>query len=231
MQPIKVVKQPRISLNKLGEYLHANPARRKKIVEDAKYPVNFIRTRYSYARTVIQEYFSSNFDENILDEGIDNLINKRVESEFEENDRDCSIEALEAVSFIDMTELIDTTKLSISIYRGENRMLNISGVDVSVKPNLIIRGKYRGSKVVGAIKIHISKNHRLNNQSAADIANILRNFLEENVVEEDEKVEPKFCISMDVFDKSFEPAPKAFKRRIKYAVSACEEIALWWNKI
>lgn len=45
--------KPRLSVNKLAEYLEASSTRRKKIVFDAKYPEKFIVTRYKEAREAI----------------------------------------------------------------------------------------------------------------------------------------------------------------------------------
>ena len=47
--------EPRISVNKLAEYMEANSIRRKKIVYDAKYPQKFIVTRYKESKDTIKQ--------------------------------------------------------------------------------------------------------------------------------------------------------------------------------
>lgn len=47
---------PRISINKLGEYMTATPARRRQIVRDQKNPPAFKAARYKPARETIVSY-------------------------------------------------------------------------------------------------------------------------------------------------------------------------------
>ena len=47
--------KPKISLNKLGEYLDATPSRRKKIIQDQQDPRPVITIRYQDARENITE--------------------------------------------------------------------------------------------------------------------------------------------------------------------------------
>lgn len=219
---------PRISLNKLGEYLQANPKRRKKIVSDAKNPKPFIVTRYADAREAIKRYFTTNFDEEILNSSIEAHEAKSTSSEFQEQDQALSIELLELMLDLDLPDFSD---FSVCVYTGANPKLNISGVDVSVNPDLIIRGNYRGQKVVGAIKLNISKSNQLDEEGAKNVATLLKEFTENHVAADQEKVHLPFCISVDTFGKSIGTAPKSFKRRMTHISSACEEISLWWDTV
>ena len=81
----------RISVNKLGEYLEANPSRRKKIVFDQKNPVAFKTTRYSRAKDIAIEYFENEFNDEIIVRGIDELENAISKTDFQENDLENSI--------------------------------------------------------------------------------------------------------------------------------------------
>jgi len=51
--------KPKISLNKLGEYLDATPSRRKRIIQDQQNPQAFKAVRYQDARECITEYISN----------------------------------------------------------------------------------------------------------------------------------------------------------------------------
>ena len=68
--------KPQISLNKLAEYLDANPTRRKRIVKDAKDPQPFIVTRYNEARNGIIEYINSGCDVQKIEDVISSLKDK-----------------------------------------------------------------------------------------------------------------------------------------------------------
>ncbi|GJM35405.1 MAG: hypothetical protein DHS20C18_44060 [Saprospiraceae bacterium] len=220
--------KPRISINKLGEYLQANPLRRKKIVSDAKNPQPYVVTRYADAREAIKDYFTKGFDTEILNSSIENHERKTISSDFQEQDQALSIELLEKVLDIGLPDFSDFT---VSRYEGPNPKLNISGVDVSVNPDLIIRGTHRGQKVVGAIKLHISKGNQLDKEGAMNVATLLKEFVEGHVAEDDEKVHLSLCNSVDTFGQSMESAPKSFKRRMTHISSACEEIVLWWYQV
>ena len=218
----------RISLNKLGEYLQANPGRRKRIVGDAKNPQRFIVTRYADAKDAIKLYFTSGYDVDVLNESIENHEGKETTSEFQEQDQMLSIELLEIMLDLDLPDLID---FEVAAYDGANPKLNISEVEVSVNPDLIIRGNRKGQDVVGAIKVHVSKSNQLGEEGAKNIATVLKKFVEDHVAKDNERVAFDLCVSVDTFGKSFETAPRSFKRRMTYIEAACEEIALWWNKL
>jgi hypothetical protein len=219
---------PKISLNKLGEYLEANPGRRRRIVFDAKNPAGFIVTRYRDAKTAVKEYFISKFDTNIIHKSIDDHELKSIETDFQEQDRNLSIELLKAVLG---TVPPDLSEYTITSYNGINPKLSISDVNVSVYPDLIIRGSYKGKDVVGAIKIQTSKTNSLGEEGGLTVTTLLREFVENNVANENEKAELSLCISYDIFAQFSCSAPKAYKRRMKQIESACEEIALWWEKV
>lgn len=50
-------RSPKISANKLGEYINSAPHRRKEIVKNQKYPKGFIVTRYNDAKSTIIDFF------------------------------------------------------------------------------------------------------------------------------------------------------------------------------
>jgi len=50
-------KKPKVSANKLGEYMSASPSRRNEIVKNQKYPKGYVVTRYNDARRAIIDYF------------------------------------------------------------------------------------------------------------------------------------------------------------------------------
>lgn len=218
----------RISLNKLGEYLQVNPKRRKTIVTDAKDPKVFIVKRYEAARKVARNYIVSGGDSNILQKGIENLEDKEPTSPLQEQDKLLSIESLRQLIKL---KLPDLSNFTIKSFNEKNAYLEISGVDVSINPDLIIRGELKGQKVVGAIKIHISKGNQLNKEAAKNVATLLREFVEKKVAKPHEKVYLPLCLSVDVFGNVIESASKSYKQRMSNIDYACEEIALWWDNV
>ena len=219
---------PKISINKLGEYLEANPSRRRRIVFDQKNPVAFITTRYNKAREIAVEYFSSNFDEEIILGGIEDIDRDKNSTDFQANDNQKSMEYLERLLDIDLPNF---DNLTISKYIGDNPKVNLNGLEVSVNPDLIVRGILRGKKVVGAIKLHISQSNSLNDESAKNVATILHLFVEQFIAEDDELADIRLCYSIDIFSETIESAPRSFFRRRNYISDACLEIIMWWNNL
>ena len=82
--------KPKISVNKLGEYLQTNPQRRKTIIYDMNYPKSYKVARYIEAKEAIKNYFISNFDEEVLNASIYAHEAKKPESEFQEQDKQLS---------------------------------------------------------------------------------------------------------------------------------------------
>jgi len=221
---IKTRKEPRFSVNKLGEYLTAKPSRRKKIIEDQKYPKPFPGTvGYKEAREAIIKYIISDYNEGIILDAIKE-IKKSVR--LKENEIENSITVMESVLG---ASLPDLSKVKKSRYRGRKEYLNIEGVDISVYPDVILR---KGGKV-GCINLHIIKTerYRLNKEASKHITTVQNKFLENYVVKTGEVVNPLLCISMDCFGNSHEIGTKSFSTRLSNIHTACEEIVLWWESL
>jgi hypothetical protein len=54
---------PRISINKLGEYMVSKAARRQRILRDAKYPPDYITTYYREAQESITQFIGGNMED------------------------------------------------------------------------------------------------------------------------------------------------------------------------
>ncbi len=221
---IKVNKEPRFSVNKLGEYLTAKPARRKKIIYDKQYPKPFQGTvGYKEAREAIIKYISKDYDESIILDAIETIKKSTV---LKDNEIENSITALKTILKADLPDL---SKVKKTRYKATKEYLNIEGVDISVYPNLILR---KGDKV-GCINLHIIKteSNRLSKEASKHVTTVQHKFLETYVCKDGETVNPLMCISIDCFGNSHEIGTKAFSRRLSNIQTACEEIVLWWDSL
>lgn len=224
----KPAKNPRISVNKLAEYLSSNPTRRKKIIYDAKYPSNFIVTRYADARDFIKSYLQSGQDEDLVMSAIEDLEKRKPKTDFQEQDIALSIESLSLLLETDTSVL---EGCEVSSFEGKNELVNIAGVDISVNPDLIIIKKVNGVPNVGAIKLHLSKSNFLSIESQKVVAVMLHDYTNKYLVGEGEVAKIKLSMSIDVFQQTIECSPSGFKLRMKNIEAACEEIALWWGTL
>lgn len=220
-------KNPRISVNKLAEYLDANSTRRRKIVFDAKYPSSFVTTRYKDAREIMKEFLLNHRNEDIVMAGIDTLTGKTPETDFQANDQQLSIDALEKMLETDLS-VLDGCELSW--YEEPNPLIAIGGVEISVNPDVKIYKNISGINNVGALKLHIIKDS-LSEESQNIVGVMLQDFSIKYFKDNDTVVNPKLCISFDVFGKKLQCCPTGYKLRMNRIEAACEEIALWWDKL
>jgi len=224
----KTRKTPRISANKLAEYLTANSIRRKQIVKDAKYPAAFMVTRYKEARDIIRDFAANKYTLADVDAFIEDFKAKPTSSEFQENDRISSINALEKLKKIDLSLL---SGLKLEPNDNYDDVLKIAGVEVSVFPDIFITQVKGGKTTVGALKIHITKDNALNEESQIIVGVLLYVYSEKFLSAVGSIASTKLCFSLDVFKERLQCCPPGYKNRFNRIEAACEEIALWWDTL
>lgn len=216
---------PRISLNKLGEYLDSTPSRRRQIVKDQQDPEPFLAARYNDARREIIDFLEGGMeDDSALLGAASSLRLDASGSEFARQDRHASADAME--NFVDVVEQLILEGLSVEgTDKAMSAGMDIAGVDVSIRPDAMLRDESTG-EVKGAIKLHFSRTAPLSEKSREYVATVLRVYMTESG---QISVDPKKCYVVDVPTKKTSCAPKAFKRKMKDVEAACEEIAARWN--
>jgi len=223
----KVNKEPRISVNKLGEYLTSNnPSRRRKILEEQKYPnKGFGGTRYKEAREAIIKFIINGYDESYIADAQKIIKAKLAVSEYEKSDKSSSLEVLEAIL---SSNLPDFKGAKLSRYKGKNPKVIISNVAISIKPDITVKYK----KKIGSIKVHIIKSNKLNSEGQKYVATLLHQFSEKNLVNTNyPKADTKLSVSIECFGKTHEVAPKAVSRRNSKIEDACKEIDSLWASL
>jgi hypothetical protein len=222
--------KPNISVNKLGEFLTASAKRQRRILQQLKYPKasRYGATAYQETREAIKRYFLNDFNFKTIEDVIDDLENKIASSDWNQDMIDSSIEALELIADSDHSSLSD---FIFEPYNGSNPRMNIEGVEVSVYPDLVIRSKGKGNNFVGALKIHITKNFKLDIEGSKYIAAIIYAFVEKDIMGKSETVKQKLCVSYDVFSDTFVECPVSVKRRWEDIEAGCKNIVAIWDTI
>lgn len=226
----KVESNPKMTVNKLGEYLVASPRRQRRILEQLKYPDEnrFGAVAHSEAREAIKAYFVSGFDPKIILDCISLLKGKDPVNDYQEAMINSSVEGLELVL---ESEEIDKG-LTYLPYEGPNPKLNLHGVEISVYPDLIVENTIRGTEFVGALKLHLSKNSSNTEEGDKYIAAILHMFGTEhlNSLGKD-STRPSLYLSYDIFADTFTECPKSISRRMEDINAGCLNIVAIWNSI
>lgn len=222
---------PRISVNKVGEYMSAGPARRRAIIKAQKRPRTFIAARYTQAEDAIKNFFSNALDESILFQAIIDLDNSKPDTEWKETNKELCIDAIEG--FIELLDELDVNFENMKLIPGDPYppKLIVSDVEISVRPDIrIIETRKDGSISHGAIKLYFPKTFPLNKDSGQFVATIVRCYLEE-VYADSDPVNNKLCMVFDVNSQQIFHAPRSYKRRMNDVEAACEEISRGWSFI
>jgi hypothetical protein len=224
-----VDREPRISVNKLAELLvTSNPVRRRKIVQDQKYPNTSVVTRYRQAYEPICEYLSKGRDPALINDAVARLRNDRAGSEWAIDDRWNTADALER--FLEIADLLPNED-GEQYQAGDPQppRLAVAGVDISVRPDFLISFTRRGKKYKGAIKLHFVKNpdSALTRAGSEYVAALMVRWLE--VYGPDGAIpDPAHCLCIDVFRGAVTPASRSSTRRMTEVTAACEDIAARW---
>jgi hypothetical protein len=218
---------PRISLNKLGEYMTATASRRRRIIRDQKYPPEVQTARYTEAHEPIAKFLLGGAsDTSIISSALTRLEQQKPKSEWDETRIECCIAALESILKIRDFSFLD----GMSAVRGrtDTPKMVIEKVVVSVRPEILLQGCDKGGNaVVGAVKLSIGKTASLTDEAGSYIGAVLQEYVDGNFAN-GAKVPHRKCIILDVFNRKIHTAPANFIRRRKEISDACAEIATMW---
>ena len=132
----KINKSPRISVNKLGEYITSRATRQTKILRDQKFPPEYMTTYYREAEESISQFIATELqDFGIIERKISIL--EQIPSDNVYNNRRLSgnIEAIEC--FMNVMDKVDLGGASPTL-GPQTAMLTVSNVNVSVRPEIIL---------------------------------------------------------------------------------------------
>lgn len=222
---------PRISVNKLGEYLVTPSAtRRRRILLDQKAPSKVVVPCYRLADEPLVEFFGGGGTAAPVDRAVVRLRSDLSGSDWAIKDRKNTAHALEAVLRLAPRLPFE----GVSYVRGPDSppLLHIKGVNVSVAPNLLLRFEHRGVPCVGALKFHFTKSDdsALEQEGAEYVATLLHHWLTQHGPH-GLKPMPSHCYSVDVFRGAVVCAPTATARRMSNITAACEEIVSRWEQL
>ncbi|NBB81196.1 MAG: hypothetical protein GVY36_17455 [Verrucomicrobia bacterium] len=223
--------KPRISLNKLGEYAaESSPSRRRRIIRDQKHPKDFILPYYDPVRDAVVSYIANDeADLSPLRDAINKLEEEAPSSPWKEQRLQSCLDAIAAFRS-QFDAILEREKIyAVPARKTDPASIQINGVEVSVRPDLLVYGKDgRGKEIVGAIKLHFSKGHPLDDTSGKYVATLLHRHVEERLAGDDLHPSRKWCLVLDIFEGERFIAPRSYKRRRENLAAACEEIRSTW---
>lgn len=138
----------RMSVNKLAELLVTpSAARRRRIVYDQKYPSDAIVARYRAAMPTVVEYLESDFDASVIDRQVIALRSDRSGTDWQRGDRDLTADALD--HFLQLAPTLPRTGIVYTRPPAEPSRLEVEGVQISVRPDMLLATTIRGRRYSG----------------------------------------------------------------------------------
>ncbi|WP_319780044.1 hypothetical protein [Maridesulfovibrio sp.] len=228
----KFITQPRMSVTKLGEYLSgAKPGRRKTIIKDQRERNPFKGPRYRDAEQTIKDFLTMpNPDLSRLRQALALFSQKEQIAKAQKKKWHTVTANVCASAVSHFMEISDDIQLDgVGIVAGSNNVpkLHIAGVDISVRPDIILTDPDNGN-IVGGIKLYLNKTYPLTDDAFDYVGTVLYRYLCEKMSTES-TVDHKKCFVVDVFAHRIIQAPKAFKRNMGHVEAACSEIASVWH--
>lgn len=218
--------EPRISVNKLAEYVVTqSPRRRRTIITDQIKPSPYVTSRYEDARRVLAQHLSepSRERKQLLRMGAV-LRDRAAELSADDDRRKSLLASARAVeAFADIADRLKVKNAIATTGARRNADLVVAGVRVVVCPDVAFleRGTERR---VGGAKFHFPVANRLTTEALRYAAAMLYAHHEHR----GDSPRRDACIAVDVMAGEFESAPRAMKERMKNVEAACQEIAERW---
>jgi hypothetical protein len=232
MKMKKIRQEPRISLNKLAEYITATPTRKDTILKQQKYPKDYMVTYYAEAERIVVGYLSYNdlADRNKLFEGVQRLQYQLAETTKSEEKKRLDSNLAALFAFLAMIDSIDLNGASLKRMDNRDPSLTLSGVEVSVRPEVMVTKTHNGKQKVGAIKIHFSKTSPLNEEAQGYVSAGLQLYCEDKLADFG-IVDPKLCLVIDVHSQKIMSNINNKTQRMKNIKAACSHIKTLWNTV
>jgi hypothetical protein len=223
----EIRENPCVSVNKLGQYLTATPALRKRIIHAQKNPPDPQYLRYPEAAQAIVEFLCGGRDELILRYHQRRLLNTAPESDFDAHRLALCAEALQR--FLASADELALTNAVASPAGAELPPMELGGVTINVRPEIILRSVDRhGEMRSGLLKLYFSKHTPLTEQSGQYITTVLQVYAEQHLRQRG-PVDHRLVRVFDVFAGKLYVAPRAQQRRLGNLQVACAEIAACWG--
>ncbi|WP_157384491.1 hypothetical protein [Nitratireductor soli] len=227
-----MVNKPTISVNKMAEYIVSRGARQRKILHDRKYPDPDFNAGI-YHREVseaVSRYITDGaIDTSPLDTMLHTLEQQTPEKIGTARRVNANIDALER--FNTMLDDIDLMGAEAVLGAHNPAKLTFFNVEVSVRPEIVLRATAKGKSYVGAWKLHFSKTHPHTEESAGYVSAAVNEYCRLHLAGPDDIINPAFCQVIDVASGTVFPGVKATKQRLNDIEAECQNIAALWPSI
>lgn len=224
------IPDPKISINKLAEYIVSKGKRQRQILSDQKFPSEYKGMYYREAAESIAMCLSSNLEDLSSLERQKRILEQITADKIGTQRRIASnIDAIE--TFETMLDSIDLMGAELELGAHQAEPMMYSGVRVSVRPEIVLRGTGKGGrKLLGAAKLHFPRTFSLTEESAGYVSSVLQEYCKARLID-DEEVYGPYCFVIDVGSGTIYPGVKSTVARLNDVTSECRNIAGLWGTI
>lgn len=225
-----LIKEPRISVARLADYMAASEQLKRSIISSCKYRPIARVIQHDDAKVMIAKYIrESNRNVTTLKEGLEALEARFFDTPFatEVNEHNCDY----VRRFIDVHKDV---VLPEGEYRTPSRFpqLELNGTRVSFTPDLIVgRTTRRNKRKIGALMLRYAKSKSLAPKTAAYQSAFIFRYLKDRPFEEAAEPEKPICITLDAHAGKLYPAPTNAVYLFNEMGAACASIAERWPAI
>jgi hypothetical protein len=227
------VKGPELSVNKLAEYVCSRAGRQRRILYERKYPDPEFSAGMFHreAAEAVTKYIADGFvDATPITTRLLALSQLKPDKIGTARRINANIDALDR--FADMLDDIDLQGAETTLGAHNPAKLTFHGVKISVRPEVILRASGpKGQKMVGAVKLHFTKTHCHDGESAGYVSAVVQEYLRMHVVQGEEIVAAHLCPVIDIGAGQVFPGVKATAKRIKDIEAECQNIQALWPTI
>ena len=234
---IIVHQEPRITANKLAEYVIAEPARQMVIIKDCKFAKKAVILPYKKTRTAVKRAFTrQNLDINGLVASAKEIERENEQqglSDWQRSDNTNSANAImKVVSIVSELSWKDARVLPAQL----GGMI-FAGVKVSVYPEIIFSFEHRNVSKIGAVILNTAKaddKSLARNNGGACVGNYLSSMLFQMLLSSASRLGPPLnskCYAVDIFREKVYTAPASYRKLNKNLEAACKVIAAVWPTI
>lgn len=218
-----------ISVNQFARFKRVSNSKKLGIIRRQKNPDTNMVPWYQMTRSKIKKSIELKGDLKPVVEGINTLSNRKADTVQKNRMRNGSIDGLKKYMEMQLPKVL--LDLDYSIIKPTQKSINISGVDIKVAPDIVVRAVVNGETVLGAVKIHICKGDKFDNQQCQIVSAILFEYLQSKVATNGEVVLPELCFSLDIFSGRMVSAKNIPNSVYKDIQLLCDEVKEIWKTI
>lgn len=223
------IKHPRLSDNKLADYMSASEQARRSILRSCKYqPKAAVIQHHDAKRMIAESMINGNVDVKRLTEKLSVYEGKITDTDFEEEVKSHNIDYVKSV----LTMGFDPIK-GYEFERCKNQVkLDFNGTEISFFPDVLVaRTNQRNNRKIGALNLRYSKSAKLPESTAQYQSALMFGALREKPFEPEATPELALCQTLDGFNGKVYPAPSNSIYLYKEMIAACGAIAYQWPNI